>query len=85
MGTRVSSMSGLFDLVSTVGMSVVQGMLYDGESQIFTAANEYWNAASCGLTANALGRLIHYTINYEVPDEFYVDMLQFSLSDHMME
>ena len=57
----------------------------EGESQVFNALDDFWNAESCAKTANGLGRFFHYGLNIETPDEFYQEMLAYTLADSVLE
>ena len=81
MSTRMSTLAGVFDMVTTAGMAVVMGMVLNKETPLYRAVMDWIEASSCGKTANAMGRIIQYTINYQVPDEFYAEMLTSNLMD----
>ena len=84
MSTRLSTMSGVLDMASTAGMAIAIHYIQGIDTPLFTAGNDYLTADSCGKTANALARILQYTLNYEVPNEFYAEMLSVSLADQML-
>ena len=85
MSTRFSTLAGIFDLVSTIGVSFIKEYRAPGESPLYNAMVKVNDAETCAETANNAGQFLHYAFNYQVPKEVYSDELGQDLSSEIFD
>ena len=85
LATRFSSLAGIFDFVSTFGVSVLKNYREEGSSDLYEAMINFYESDDCATTANNLGQTLQYSFNYNVADANYADQLGQNLADEVFE
>ena len=84
MSTRFSTLAGLFDLSSTIGVAFLKHYT-NRDSPLYDALMEVDTMTTCADTANSFGQFMHYAFNYEVPEENFADELGQDLVSEVFE
>lgn len=79
--TRVSTWSGLFDLLMTYGWAFMDGYVFEIDNDLFTRLTTInFNSDSCEDLGLAMGQIWAQTLTAYTAEEFYVEQVQYSLS-----
>ena len=80
LSTRMSSLSGFFDLFSTIGVSFLKNYIAPGKNQLYNSMYSFaMKDTSCEDAANKFGRILQYTFSYQVAEANYAEQLPLDL------
>ena len=84
---RMNSLSGFFDLCSTVGVAYLKEYVTDpgaADNYLYIAMDGIIDSTTdCAATSNYLGQALQYAFAFQVADSYYVDELSLNLVDEI--
>ena len=84
---RMNSLSGFFDLCSTIGVAYLKQYVTDpdaADNYLYIAIDGMITDSTCAGTANYLGQSLQYAFAFTVADSYYVDELSLNLVDEIL-
>ena len=75
LSTRMSTLAGIFDLASTIGVAYLKDYRSAGSSGLKNAIDLIGTSTDCATMANNAGAALHYAFSYQVPIETYAEEL----------
>ena len=85
MFTRTTSMSGLSEVIFTVGAAYFRNSMSSGDSELYNAIDTFKTSTDCGTSSRNLGILLKNVMNMETPDEVYYEDLGQDLKDEFID
>ena len=83
---RMNSLSGFFDLCSTIGVAYLKEYVTDpgaADNYLYVAMDGVIQDATCAGTANYLGQVLQYSFAFQVADSYYASELSLNLVDEI--